>query len=117
MIRQRSLLVPADIDRADILEAEVPLELWLHKRRHKPATGSIHMDLHIITLQASFHLVQGVHQQFAPTPSCLCFREQTLLRNHCDVADVHMNASISKPQEKLQCRFYPLLVYQSAGYP
>lgn len=40
-----------DVDGADVLEAEVPVELRLHKRRHKASTGSIDMDLDIITLQ------------------------------------------------------------------
>lgn len=48
----RHLLVAAGVDGADVLEAEVPLQVRLHKGRHKPTTGSIHVDLDIITLQA-----------------------------------------------------------------
>ena len=40
----------ADIDGADVLEAEVPFQVRLYKGGHKPATGSIHMNLHIIAL-------------------------------------------------------------------
>jgi len=44
------LLVATGVDGADVLEAEVPLQLGLHEGRHKPTTGGIHMNLHIVTL-------------------------------------------------------------------
>ena len=50
----RHLLVAAGVDGANILEAEVPLQVRLHKGRHKAATGSIHVDLDIVTLQADW---------------------------------------------------------------
>lgn len=47
-----SSLVAAGVDGADILKAEVPLQVWLNKRSNKAPTGSVHMDLHIIPLAA-----------------------------------------------------------------
>lgn len=43
-------LVPTGVDRADVLEAEVPFEVRLQKGCHKATAGSIHVDLHIIPL-------------------------------------------------------------------
>ena len=42
----------AGVDGADIFEAKVPLKFGFNKGGHKPATGSIHMNLHIIPLAA-----------------------------------------------------------------
>ena len=49
----QDLLVAAGVDGADILEAEVPLQVRLHKGGHEATAGSIHVNLHIITLHAS----------------------------------------------------------------
>ena len=48
------------VDGADVLEAEVPLQVRLHKGRHKATAGSIHMNLHIIALHAS-QMMNSVH--------------------------------------------------------
>lgn len=52
---QSASLMPADVDGGNILEAEVPLEVRLHKGSHKAAAGSIYMDLDIIPLQEQQH--------------------------------------------------------------
>jgi hypothetical protein len=39
-----AVLVAADIDGLDPLEAEVPLQVGVQERRNKAATGSVHVD-------------------------------------------------------------------------
>ena len=48
------------VDGADVLEAEVPLQVRLHKGRHKATAGSIHVNLHIVALHA-FHMLDSMH--------------------------------------------------------
>ena len=47
----RNLLVATCVDRADVFEAEIPLQVRLYKGSHKATAGSVHMNLHIISLQ------------------------------------------------------------------
>ena len=48
------------VDGADILEAEVPLQVRLNKGSHKATAGSIHMNLHVIALHAS-QMMNSLH--------------------------------------------------------
>ncbi len=56
----QDLLVATGVDGADVLEAEIPLQVGLHKGRHKATAGSIHVNLHIITLHA-LHMLDSMH--------------------------------------------------------
>ena len=49
----RGSLVATDVDGDNILEAEVPFQVGLHKWGYKATTGGIHMDFDIISLQSS----------------------------------------------------------------
>ena len=58
------LLVSTGVNGADVFEAEVPLQVRLHKGRHKAATGSIHMNFDIVTLHADLRSGQRPSHMF-----------------------------------------------------
>lgn len=51
-----AILVARGINGHHVLEAEVPLQVWLHKWRHKAPAGSVNMDAHAEALQEGSEL-------------------------------------------------------------
>ncbi len=57
---EQDLLVATGVDGADVLEAEIPLQIRFHKGGHEATAGSIHVNLHVIALYAS-QMMNCVH--------------------------------------------------------